>query len=67
MWSGLGIGILLVVFTPLLGESTSNRAHYAQEEAEKQQFIDAKGATWGGIRGVLTIAWWERLVYFDDK
>jgi hypothetical protein len=33
--SGLGIGKLLVVFAPLVDESTSNRTHHAQEEADK--------------------------------
>ena len=63
------MGKLLVFITPLLNESTSNRAHHAQEEAEKQHDIGAKGATWGatGTRGVLTTAWLERLVDFNDK
>jgi hypothetical protein len=65
--SGLGIGKLLVVFTPFLDESTSNRTHHAQEEAEKQQDIDAKCVTLGDIDGVLAIVGQERLVYFDDK
>ena len=56
MWSGPGIGKLLVVVTPLLDESTSNSAHHAQEEAEEQHDIDANGVTWGALRGVLAIA-----------
>jgi hypothetical protein len=56
VWSGMGGGKLLVVITPLLDESTSNRAHHAQEEAEKQRDIDANGGSWGAIRGVLAIA-----------
>ena len=63
MWSVSGVGELLVVITPLLDESASNRAHHAQEEAEKQHDIDANGASWGA----LAIAWLERLVYFDDE
>lgn len=53
MWSGPGIGKPLVFITPLLDESTSDRAHHAQEEAEKQHDIDANGAT--SIRGALAI------------
>jgi hypothetical protein len=45
VWSGPGIGKLLVFIAPLLDESTSNRAHHAQEEAEKQHDIDANGGT----------------------
>jgi hypothetical protein len=69
VWCGPGIGKLLVVITPLLDESTSNRAHHAQEEAEKQHDIDANGGTRGAIRhgGALIIAGEENLVYFDDK
>ena len=43
VWSGPGIGKLLVFIAPLLDESTANRAHHAQEEAEKQHDIDANG------------------------
>ena len=64
MWRGPGIGKLLVFITPFLDESTSNCAHHAQKEAEKQNDIDANGATWGAI---LAIAWLECLVYFDDE
>ena len=52
VWSGPGICKHLVVVTPLLDESASNRAHHAQEEAEKQHGIDANGDT----RRVLPIA-----------
>jgi hypothetical protein len=45
VWDGWGIGKHLVVFTPLLDSSTSNRAHHAQLEAEKHHDIDANGAT----------------------
>ena len=65
MRSGPGIGELLVVVTPLLDESTSNRAHHAQKEAEKKHDIDANGGTRGGIRGGALAG--EDLVYFDDK
>ena len=51
------MGKLLVVITPLLDESTSNRAHYAQEQAEEQHDIYAKSVICGCIHGVLTIAW----------
>ena len=69
MWSGPRIGKLFVVITPLLDESTSNGAHGAQEEADKQHDIDANGGTPGAIRdgGILIIAGEENLVYFDDK
>jgi len=67
VWSGPGIGKLLVVITPLLDESTSNRAHHAQEEAEEQHDINANSGTWGTVRGALAIAGQKRLVYFDDK
>ena len=64
MWGGPWIGKLLVLVTPLLDESTSNSAHHAQEEAEKQHDIDADGAIWGSVSGVVGQ---ECLVYFDDK
>ena len=67
MWSRPGEGKLQVFITPLLDKSARHRAHDAQEEAEKQHDIDANGATWGTIRGLLTIAGEECLVYFDDE
>ena len=54
--SGPGMGKIQVFITPLLDESTSNRAHRAQKEAEKQHDIDAKGAIWG-----LSAAFWSLL------
>ena len=69
VWSGPGIGKLLVFIAPLLDESTSDRAHHAHKEAEKQHDIDANGVTWGpgNTCGVLTIAGEEYPVYFNDK
>jgi len=45
MWGTAGVGILHVFVTPLLDKSTSHRAHHAQEEAEKQDDIDANDDT----------------------
>jgi hypothetical protein len=69
VWCGPGIGKLLVFIAPLLDESTSNRAHYAQEEADKQHDIDANGGTLGAIRhgGALITAGEEHPVYLDDE
>ena len=52
MWSGPGIGKLLVVVTPLLDESTSYPAHHAEEEAEKHHDIDANGVFRGGVLAI---------------
>lgn len=67
VWCSPRIGKLLVFITPLLDESTSDRAHHAQEEAQKQHDIDAKGGALGYSHGWLTIGRGERLVYFDDE
>jgi hypothetical protein len=67
VWSRSRVGKLEVFITPLLDKSARHCAHDAQEEAEKQYDIDANGATWRGIRGLLTIAGEECLVNFDDK
>ena len=48
VWSGLDIGKILVFITPLQDESTSNHAHHAQEEADKQHDIDVNSATTSG-------------------
>ena len=45
MWGTAGVGILHVFVTPLLDKSASHSAHHAQEEAEKQDDIDANGNT----------------------
>jgi hypothetical protein len=45
MWGMAGVGILHVFVAPLLDKSASHRAHHAQEEAEKQDDIDANGDT----------------------
>jgi hypothetical protein len=50
-----------------MDKSTRQRAHDAQEQAEKQHDIDANGATWGTTRGLLIIGGEERLVYFNDE
>ena len=67
MWSRPGIGKLLVFIAPLLDESTTNRTHHAQEEAEEQHDIDANGVRCGTICGVLTIVGEEHPVYLDDR
>jgi hypothetical protein len=67
VWSRSGIGKVQVFITPLLDKGGRHRAHDTQEEAEKQHDIDANGANWGSIRGLLAIAGEECPVYFDDK
>jgi hypothetical protein len=62
-----GISKLQVFITPLLDESACHSADHAQEEAEKQDEIDANGETSGYDHGRLTIGGGERLVNFDDK
>jgi len=52
MWGTAGVGILHVFVTPLLDKSASHRAHHAQEEADKQDDIDANGDT-RGIEGLI--------------
>jgi len=45
MWGTAGVSILHVFVTPLLDKSASHRAHHAQEEAEKQDDVDANDDT----------------------
>ena len=41
------MGELQVFTTPQLDKSARQRAHNAQEEAEKQHDVDANGDAWG--------------------
>jgi len=52
MWGTAGVSILHVFVTPLLDKSASHSAHHAQEEAEKQDDIDANSDT-RGIEGLI--------------
>ena len=45
MWGTAGVRILHVFVAPLLDKSASHRAHHAQEEADKQDDVDANDDT----------------------
>jgi hypothetical protein len=53
MWRSPRIGVLQVFTTPLLDESACNGAHHAQEEADKQDDIDANEGS-RGFKGLIT-------------